>query len=390
MTQKELTELIDKYLSGQATPAEKRKIEQWYESFDQAPIQNEEEVVERIHASLEHNLQKTRQRLLRLQKQDQPKPGKIGRSWMRVAAVGILFIALSTAFYVLLQHAPQKMLAVTAQNSERLYGPATNHAILTLANGQTIVLDSNQNGVVSVQGKTKITKTGNGLLTYNTTAQSQAPQLDGQDYNSLHTPRGAKFQIVLADGSKVWLNAASTIRFPAAFGAKSRDIQLTGEAYFEIAKDPNRPFHVLAKGLNVNVLGTRFNVMAYENENMIKTTLLEGAVKISKGNNSLSLGPGEAGWLTKEDHLQRVMLTDATREIAWKNNLFWFKDNNIETVMRQLSRWYDIDVVYNGPIPSGHYSGIISRNTNLSQVLETLKLSGIHFKIDNNQLTVLN
>ena len=268
--------------------------------------------------------------------------------------------------------------------------PGKNKAVLTLASGATIVLDSAQNGSLAQQGHTLILKLSNGQLAYRQAAGSArqpVPVHSGSvEYNTISVPRGGQYQLVLSDGTKVWMNSSSSLRFPAAFAGGDRTVALEGEAYFEVASDKQHPFHVtLANNRTVDVLGTHFNVMAYADENAVQTTLLEGAVRVS----GTTLAPGEqAEW--KPDGTIRVKKgVDVAAAVAWKEGLFSFRDADIQSVMRQLVRWYNIEVVYE-PLPvKSHFYAKIPRNTNISTVLQALTLTGgMHFGVEGKQVTV--
>jgi len=302
--------------------------------------------------------------------------------------------------------------------------PGGNKAILTLGNGATIILDSAHNGALAQQGNTQVVKTNDGQLLYNQTtknsgnplttdpADSRHPDKFGNSpltYNTLSTPRGGQYQLVLPDGSTVWLNAASSIRFPTAFTGNERNVEITGEAYFEVKKNAAMPFTVkMNNGASVQVLGTHFNINAYDDESSSKVTLLEGSVKV--GNRQSAIGneekakdknyevilkPGEQAIVVASplttDHSPLTInhSPDIEEVMAWKNGAFQFNGSTIETVMRQVSRWYDVEVEYKGNI-SLHFAGTISRNVNISQVLEMLeKAGGIKTTLKGNKVIVM-
>lgn len=262
--------------------------------------------------------------------------------------------------------------------------PAGKKAILILANGASVTLDSISSGLLTHQGQTQIIKAAGGSLVYTAEAGASAEPL----YNSIITPRGGQYQVTLSDGTKVWLNAASTLRFPAAFTGAQRQVTLTGEAYFEVAKNADKPFFVAVNNLRVTVLGTSFNIMAYEDEVAINTTLLEGAVKVTEGNNTTLLQPGEQAQLGRQGNVRVVKNADLNAVMAWKNRLFWFEQDDIYTVMRQLSREYNIAVEIRGNIQR-HFTGSIPRDVNVSTVFEVLeKTGGVHFTMNNGKIIV--
>jgi len=273
--------------------------------------------------------------------------------------------------------------------------PGGNKAILTLADGSTITLDSAKNGQLSRQGNTSIIKLNNGQLAYQAKGQAGAVV-----YNTISTPRGGTYKIILPDNTTVWLNAGSSVRFPTAFTGSERNVQITGEAYFEVSKHTgadgrNVPFIVHVNdaaaggGMQVEVLGTHFNIMAYDDESVVKTTLLEGAVKVTKSNNSVLLSPMQQARLVKQNSDLKVTNSiNADEETAWINGVFQYNDTELPAIMRQLSRWYDVEVSYEGPIPTDRFTGKISKNISLTQVLKILELSDLHFKIEGRKIIV--
>ena len=303
------------------------------------------------------------------------------RTWFKIAAAAILLFGIFT-FYKLGLGKNNLKQQVAKTNSADM-APGGNKAVLTLADGSKIVLDSAANGNLTNQGNTTIIKL-DGKLAY-TASGNNGEVL----YNTISTPKGGMYQIVLSDGSKVWLNAASSLRFPTAFTGKQRNVELSGEAYFEIEKNAAMPFNVTVSEMNVQVLGTHFNVMAYNEESEIKTTLIEGAVKVTKGNAVGLLKPGKQASL---DNNGAIIITDAEieKDLAWKNGMFFFENNDIKTIMQQLNRWYDADISYQGNVTNRRFTGQISRYINLSGVLKMLELTGdIHFKIEGKKILVM-
>jgi len=263
--------------------------------------------------------------------------------------------------------------------------PGGNKAILKLANGSVIILDSAGNGRLSTQAGATIDKTGDGKLAYNSLKEKPTEI----QYNTLTTPKGGQYFIELADGSKVWLNAASSLTYPTSFIGKERIVVLKGEAYFEVAKNKAMPFQVTVNGMTVEVLGTHFNINAYDDEAVIKTTLLEGAVKIMKGNTSALLKPGDQAQVSSNGNIKVITDADVDQAVAWKNGYFQFRRDNLQQVLRQLTRWYDVDVKYDGLITDMQFGGRISRNNNLSEVLKILELSNVHFRIEGKTIVVM-
>ena len=320
--------------------------------------------------------------------------------WFRVAAAAVIIVVLSVGGYFIFNDHPIKPIAKTeTQQLKKDLPPGGNKAILTLANGTQIILDSAGNGALTQQGNTKIIKLDNGQLSYNSLNEKPGKVL----YNTISTPRGGQYQVVLADGSKVWLNAASSLRFPTSFTGKEREIALTGEGYFEVAHNAAKPFKVAVNGIEVQVLGTHFNINAYDDEATIKTTLLEGSVKVGKGSASKMIRPGEQAQIENHgnSHLAGgqtlnpkiiVQLVDVDAVVAWKNGRFIFQGNNIQSVMRQLARWYNMDVNYQGNVTDEEFVGVINRSRyeNISQILEMLeKTRTVSFAINGHNVTVM-
>ena len=259
--------------------------------------------------------------------------------------------------------------------------PGGDKAVLTLAGGRRIILDSVPNGKIATQGAATVVRAG-GLIGYQDTG--------GEDvyYNTVTTPKGGQYVVVLADGSKVWLNSASSLRFPTSFKGGDRRVELTGEGYFEIAKDAARPFFVGVGAMNVEVLGTRFDVMAYSDEATVNTTLVEGVVAVRDGQQVRQLSPGEQVALGPA-HRMAVGRADIEKTLAWKNGLFEFDRMDLTTIMRQIARWYDVEVVYQSPPDSTPLGGSISKRLGLQEVLALLEASGQqHFKIEGRRILI--
>ena len=266
-------------------------------------------------------------------------------------------------------------------------GPGSNKAILTLGDGRKIILDEAGNGPIADQAGIKITKASDGSIVYDMPMVSEQ-RLENIPYNTIETPKGGKYQIILPDQTKVWLNAASTLKFPAAFTGNERLVELSGEAYFDVSKNTNMPFNVKTRDINVFVTGTQFNIMAYRDETFSATTLVEGSVKVSNAFNKILLNPGEQALNNERDRLSKRTI-DVEEAIAWKSGLFQFNNADIHTIMNQLSRWYDVSIEYKNKIPDKRFGGYISRDSKLSQVLKMLELSGIKFEIKEKKIIVL-
>ncbi len=308
------------------------------------------------------------------------------------AAAAVVLAAIGSAYLWFRQPAKQELAAAATSQPAKpdQVLPGSYKATLTLADASTIDLGSAQNGSLPQQGNTVLSKPGSGQLEYT----SQGSDKDIL-YNKITTPRGGQYKVVLPDGSKVWLNAASSLRFPIAFAGDERSVLLTGEAYFEINPQPvpggkRLPFTVNVNGVKVSVLGTHFDVMAYDDEAAMQATLLEGAVKVSNGDASGLLKPGQQALV--QDGKIKVVSTNAASAASWKDGFFDFNPgSDLPTVMRQISRWYDVDVVYGKSIPQRKFEGKISRDEKIADLVKILETNNIHLKVDESkrQITII-
>jgi len=314
-------------------------------------------------------------------------PARTMRPWWRWAAAAAVAALLTVAGWQLLQRRPAPAPApVATQPFRNDVAPGGNRAMLTLADGTQIPLDSAGPGHLAQQGNTRIIKLDSGRLAYRPAGNITTAALL---YNTITTPRGGQFRIMLPDGTQVWLNASSSLRYPTAFAGKERRVQLSGEAYFEVAKDAGRPFRISTREMEVEVLGTHFNIMAYEDEDVLKTTLLEGAVKVTREGSSRRLQPGQQALLHRANGSLDVLPHANTEEaVAWKNGFIQFEGQDIRAAMRMLARWYNVAVEYRGTVPA-HFRGVIPRNVPLSQVLKMMEMTGeVHFSIHGNKIIV--
>lgn len=310
--------------------------------------------------------------------------------WSKISVAAACIISLTLSIYWLFFDRHTHSLDVASSESESIWAmPERNKAMLTLADGTTIMLDAAVQGNVPGQAGVKIIKIDSALLSY----QDNATKKSGEQplvFNTISVPVGGQYQLILADGSHVWLNSASSLRFPAAFTAKDRKVALNGEAYFEVAKDASKPFIVETGSMQVRVLGTHFNVMAYADEGAIKTTLIEGSVKLSNNNHQTLIRPGQQGTLLP-GNTETFAVNDANIEevIAWKEGRFRFDEMNIKPIMRQISRWYDVDIVYEGDMSGIALSGSVPRKENVVQLLKALEMSGsVRFEMKGNKIVV--
>ncbi len=323
------------------------------------------------------------------QERHDARPGLLrrmpGRRWWAVAAV-LLLMLISGLYW---RQAMRTGVAARSTKS-RDFLPGGNRAVLTLSDGRRIGLDSASDGFLTRDGNSQVQKSGNSQLIYTTDGDKEEKTVS---FNTLSTPRGGQYQLLLPDGTQVWLNAASSITFPTNFAGAERMVKMTGEVYFDVAKDKTHPFKVVVaaddgKDMQVAVLGTQFNVNAYADEPGRTVTLLEGGVRVEQGSQTVQLLPGAQARQGQDGKLVRMESANVEAAVAWKNGWFFFKDADVPTVMRQLSRWYNVEVEYEGTIPSRLFNGEIGRSLTLNQVMEGLSENKVKYKIINNKIVV--
>lgn len=315
-----------------------------------------------------------------------PDPGIKRIRWPRMAAAAAILILIGSGIYYLTGPGrTSSPVAKTGQETPNndVAPPASNKATLTLANGKVIILDRAGMGSLAELGAANTSKTNETELVYGATTETAV------EYHTLNIPKGSKpMQLQLADGSEVWLNTASSITFPNVFTGGERKVSITGEAYFEVAKDAGKKFLVDANGTTTEVLGTHFNINAYANEPAVKITLLEGSVKVSNRNGSATIKPGQQVRLTGNGQLAASNSVNLDEVMAWKNGLFEFSETDIQTIMRQIERWYDVEIVFEGTVTQ-HFNGTIQRQMNASKVLNMLeKTGGVRFSIEGKKVIV--
>jgi ferric-dicitrate binding protein FerR (iron transport regulator) len=303
-----------------------------------------------------------------------------------MAAAAVLLLALTGYLWILSHHSKKDESKLDIVKQQNDLPPGKYRARLTLADGSTIILDSVNTDLLTRQGMATV-RNKNGKLEYNSSganSKNAAPAM-----NTLTTAKAETYQLMLSDGSKVWLNAQSSIRYPVTFSGDVRKVEVTGEAYFEVAHLEGHPFIVNANGMEVTVVGTHFNISCYENDAEIKTTLLEGKVKVGKGSSLTILVPGQQAELNKQtEKIVRKENVDLDEAVAWRFGYFQFSDADLQTVLRQLVRWYDVDISYEGKVPDMSFMGKIPRNSNLSNVLKILETNDVHFRIEGKKIVV--
>lgn len=381
-SERDLQKIIENYVSGKATAEEIKFIETYYQQLDKGNdvLANASEAD--LNSFTEDNFDVIQQKI---------KSGKAENkmfSIYRYAAAAILLLAVGLGtFYLTNNRQSVTILSKTKTKIDVL--PGVDKAILTLADGSKFILDQLKEGEISKSNGVTISKTSDGQIIY-TVNSSIAENAKSLAYNTIETPKGGQYQVLLPDGTKVWLNAASSLKYPSLFASDERKVELTGEAYFEVANKKSHPFRVISKKQTVEVLGTHFNINAYADDKAIKTTLLEGSVKVSNPLFTKTLKPNEQAYITNYGSGAITILpADTDDETAWKNGEFRFNNASLKAILYQLDRWYDLKVDYNN-IPAKRYNGMVSRKAKLSEVLNMLELTGnISFQIlEGKQLKV--
>jgi transmembrane sensor len=380
VSKQRINNLLQKYIAGTISEVERQELMDLYNDVSAQEGQYPEErhtVSERM--------------LLRLNNEIDYKKGFSFTRFWKITAAASVFIVLSLSIYLLKYPKPKPQVLANHNRSKQMILPGTNTATLTLGNGKTILLGSANKGKLAVQGNTVITKNSAGQISYLANSNEQNDPVNEEiTYNTIATPAGGQFRITLPDGTNVWLNAASSLKYPSRFEGAERHVELHGEAYFEVFKNKNVPFTVTAENVNIKVLGTHFNVMAYLNEPAVNTTLLEGSVSLVAKNNNVLLVPGDqavVGKTADNISLHKVNVEDA---VAWKNGYFSFRKENLETVMNKIARWYNVDVAYAGKVNLKILGGTVSRTADITELLDYLEITGIAtFKIEGRRITVI-
>lgn len=374
MEEKRAQTLLRKYLASNCTEAEKALLESWY---------LQRELNDFPDLGTEERLQDKQQLFAMLEKAHHPK--KHNLYWLKMTAAAALAAVIFGFWFSTSQQTTINPNARVVNKND--IAPGGNKAVLTLANGEVIDLSSDKNGIVIHAGQLAYSD-GTEIKTNGTNASEEPAQL-----NTIATPVGGQYQVILQDGTKVWLNAASSLRYPSRFNNKERNVEISGEAYFDVTHDEKRPFKVRSKGQQVEVLGTAFNIMAYDNEDMVKTTLLRGAVRVA------GLGPLKAKIVTLLPGQQSLLTAqqisvnnnpDLEEVVSWKNGYFKFNED-IKNIMNKIARWYNIEVVYRPGVDlSQTFSGEVSKSRNVSVLLKVMELTGnVHFKIEERRIIVM-
>lgn len=390
--QERISFLLDRYINNNCSANELKELFQLLNhNSNNELLQHELKLLWQNTMPEQHHTNEQWERLYNsMMQKTQKKPNVIAKRpyvKLMVAASVILLVFVGIFSYFQYQSVHHKTRTKQASVKNELL-PGTNKAILTLANGTRVALDDVLNEKVSTQAGVQLTRTASGQLIYHIQQQAAASKLS---FNTIETPRGGQYQLILSDGTKVWLNANSSLKYPISFSKTERLIELKGEAYFEVTKNKSAPFKVISNNQVLEVLGTHFNINGYEDEHDIKTTLIEGSVKISDHSNQtkIFLKPGQQSSFQKSKF--EISNVDTEAAVAWKNGYFTFDKTTLETIMRQVSRWYDVEVTYQDKtIKDLLFSGNVSRFENATQVLSILELTGlVHFKVEGRRITAM-
>ncbi len=394
MENSELRRLFGKYMEGQLTPAE---YEQLSEAAQTHTVNDWQEVlaplIENTTTTETFDEQEWKGVIEYILRQPAINPAKtipMNRWFRRIVVAASIILAIGLGTYFLFFNKPSRQDDIVINNLPKdVEAPKGTKAMITLANGQQVYLDSVGIGTLAMQGNVKLVKLANGQIAYQTASGETINEIK---YNTLTNPRGSKvIDMTLADGSQVWLNAGSSVTFPVAFAGNERKVAITGEAYFEVAHNTAMPFNVSKGEMEVTVLGTHFNVNAYDDEADIKVTLLEGSVKILRSvqnDKGVIIKPGEQAQIATSGDFRVVSGIDIEEVMAWKGGKFLFNKTDVQTTMRQIARWYDIEIVYQGNI-KGFFNGTISRKENVSEVLKMLEMTDeVHFTIEGRKIVV--
>lgn len=382
-TNNHIAVLLIKRLSGELTDFEELELKQWIQqSEDNRKVADEFLKNDSFKEGLRDLMQKETI-WERIQEQINLRSGKVIRvNWYkRIAIAASVFLVFGlSAYLAFFQKSDRNKDQEVTKTAD--INPGGYKARLILSDGRSIILDSAADGELAQQGNTSVLNKNNQLV-YESSAH-----LGTVEYNTLATGRAEMYSLTMADGTKVWLNSESSIYFPVAFNDKERRVEVTGEVYIQVAKNPSKPFIVSANGLEVLALGTEFNLNSYKDEDGISTTLVEGTVKVSKGGINTILQPGQQTKLIRNGQFTPPASINIDEITSWRNGWFHFESADLKTILRQFARWYNVEVVYEGPVKNRKFFGIVKRSSSLSTVLEILHDNDIIFRIDGKKLIV--
>jgi transmembrane sensor len=388
----ELRNLFAKYMEGILSPSEYEQLSEAAQTF---PIDDWQEaltpLIENISTVETFDEQEWKDIVENILRQPRRKPTRtVTMKWWlrRIAVAASVILIIGTGIYIAINLFNNKQETEIVETQEKRFKndvqPGKSGAILTLDNGQQVILDSLQNGMLAEQGNSNIIKQGD-RLSYN-----QQQTTKEVVYNTITTPRGRQYpNLVLADGSRVWLDAASSIRFPTSFTGRERVVEITGQVWFDVIHNAKVPFKVIANGIEINDLGTEFNVNAYDDEEVVKTTLIAGLIKVGKNDKSVTMQPGQQA-IFQNDNLSLNKNVNLDEVMAWKTGYFQSDNVTVESVMRQLARWYDVDIVYEKHITKRVSLLGVPRTITMVNILKIMEATGnVKFKIDGRTVTVM-
>ncbi|WP_293883151.1 MULTISPECIES: FecR family protein [unclassified Sphingobacterium] len=369
-----IKKLAYKWLKGTSTPEEETELQEWYNANDDEPLNIPEEI-----ATDEQQLKE----LLLSQIQQQIQRSKIKRipQWAKLGGIAAALALLFVLPLYLVKRATGDNVPITAKMQQQVH-PGMKGAVLTLADGTKIDLSAKQQQLLHQDERVKIVTTASGTVHYQFTANKT---VNASHTNSIETPIGNEYAIILTDGTKVWLNAGSTLTFPESFASNKREVKLSGEGYFEVSHDSKRPFYVKSNEQTIRVFGTHFNVRSYPNENN-KTTLITGSVQVSQFGRSKMLKPGQAAFSTGSNLI--VEEANIEEAMAWRNGFFYFESTPIKDALAAIKRWYNVDIVYIGTNDKRELTGKIKRNSTAKELVETLNFLDIKCQLHNNKIEV--
>ncbi len=375
MDEIKIREILQRYQEGKCSDEERAWIESWYLQF-----MDDSETEDLDTSNMSHAKRKIWSSILSERSVAHSKR----YLYPKVAAAAAVLLVMGIAFYLFRNNSEVQQQEIAAQ--EEIIRPGGNNAYLTLADGKKINLTDMQEGMTLEQAGMKIVKRSNGELVYEISNSSATGDRLGS--NTIETPVGGQYQVVLPDGTKVWLNSSSSLEYPVTFAANERKVTLNGEAYFEVRSNKKKPFRVISEGQTVEVLGTKFNVNTYKDEPAVKTTLLEGSVKVSLATISKILRPGEQASIVGQNI--EISSVDTEQVVAWYKGDFVFDGAELKNIMRQISRWYDVEIIYQHDVGDIKFGGSISRSKDIQEVLKVLSMTkGVNFKVEGRRVLVM-
>jgi transmembrane sensor len=381
--------LVSRYIDGSIDFAELQELDSWRKEKPENEIlfkelinkENQDQAIRRMQSyDTQGSLSKLRQTIA----EKKSKDNATIKLWKLLLTAASITLLIGTFIFFYFEKQDHNNDDAALKPNPQYIPAGTNRAILTLAGGKKIILNQSAIGIIATQGNMQVKNAQDGKIIYSETGQQNASAL--AEYNTIETPKAGKYKVQLPDGTNVWLNAASSLHYPIAFNGNTREVELTGEAYFEVAKDKHKPFTVTSAGQKVTVLGTHFNINAYKDESNINTTLLEGSVRVNSNDNQALLKPGEQSALSGET--LKVSKANIHLATAWKDGQLAFGHTDLKSVLRQTSRWYNIDVEYIGKVPDISISGDVSMDADLSTMLKMLQFYNVHFVQQGRKLII--